>query len=49
MCADNYIRYSMRIAAVCLPFLVAGLNDHMPGDYAQSIINSDPAAWQPFK
>lgn len=47
--ADNYIRYGMRIGAVCLPFLMGGLNDHMPGDYTQSIINSDPAAWQPFK
>lgn len=46
---DNYIRYGMRIGAVVLPFLMGGLNDHMPGDYCQSIINSLPAAWQPFK
>lgn len=46
---DNYIRYGMRIGAVLLPFLIAGLNDHMPGDYCQSIINSNPLAWQPFK
>jgi hypothetical protein len=47
--ADNYIRFGMRIGAVLLPFLMGGLNDHMPGDYCQSIVNSDPAAWQPFK
>lgn len=47
--ADNYIRFGMRIGAVLLPFLMGGLNDHMPGDYTQSIINSEPAAWQPFK
>jgi hypothetical protein len=47
--ADNYIRFGMRVGAVLLPFLMGGLNDHMPGDYCQSIVNSDPAAWQPFK
>jgi hypothetical protein len=47
--ADNYIRFGMRIGAVVLPFLIAGLNDHMPGDYCQQVVNSDPAAWQPFK
>ncbi|WIA18085.1 hypothetical protein OEZ85_009566 [Tetradesmus obliquus] len=47
--SDNYIRFGMRLGAVALPFLIAGLNDHMPGDYCQQVANSDPAAWQPFK
>jgi hypothetical protein len=47
--ADNYIRFGMRIGAVVLPFLIAGLNDHMPGDYCQQVANSDPTAWQPFR
>lgn len=27
----------MRFGAVALPFLIAGLNDHLPGDYLQQV------------
>lgn len=36
----------MRVAAVVLAPFVAGVNDHMPGDYFQAVLNSDPSDWR---
>ena len=46
---ENWLRYCVRIAACFVPFLFGGLGDHLPGDYYQTVANSSPAAWVPFK
>jgi hypothetical protein len=39
----------MRWGSVLLPWLMGGLNDHLPVDYVTSITNSQPTDWIPFK
>jgi len=45
---ENWLRQPFRLAACILPRSVAGLSDHMPGDYYQQVVNSKKEAWQPL-